>query len=313
MNFRQIECFVAVFEEGSFSKGAERAGCTQSALSQQIHNLELRLDLRLLERTPHGATPTIAGRRYYDDCVAILRSVRAAENRMQDLRGSLTGTLRAGLIPSLTKGALASVLANFTDTNPNVDVRIVEAYSQPLTDMVINGELDFAIVPVMPSRDVPGLNRRVLARETELLLSGPALGMTNMQPIPLAQVSGQKLVLPSPANSRRPYLDNQLAFAGITPLRVMDMDGMTGTLEFVAGSDWATILPVTNCIDELPLGRLVLNPIIEPEITFEFILIEPSSRPLGMAAQVFVEGIEEKLVRIAERWSRLRAEHPRSA
>lgn len=313
MNFRQIECFIAVFEEGSFSKGAERAGCTQSALSQQIRNLELRLDLRLLERTPHGATPTIAGRRYYDDCVAILRSVRAAEDRMHDLRGSLTGTLRAGLIPSLTKGALASVLADFTASNPNVDVRIVEAYSQPLTEMVINGELDFAIVPVMPPRDVPGLNRRVLARESELLLSGRALGLENMQPIPLAQVSGQKLVLPSPANSRRPYLDNQMAFAGVMPLRVMDLDGMTGTLEFVAGSDWATILPVTNCIDELALGRLVLNPIIAPEITFEFILIEPSSRPLGMAAQVFVDGIEKKLADIAERWSRLRAEHPRSA
>ena len=310
MNFRQIECFIAVFEERSFSKGAERAGCTQSALSQQIRNLELRLDLQLLERTPHGATPTNAGRRYYDDCVAILRAVREAENRMQDLRGSLTGSLRAGLIPSLTKGALASVLAAFTDANPNVDVRIVEAYSQPLTDMLINGELDFAIVPVMPSRDVPGLNRRVIAHETELLLSGPALGMKNMQPIPLEQISGKKLVLPSPANSRRPYLDNQMAVAGVTPLRVMDLDGMTGTLEFVAGSDWATILPVTNCIDELALGRLILNPIIKPEITFEFILIEPSSRPLGMAAQVFVERIEDKLESIAQRWAVLRAGKP---
>jgi len=47
MNFRQVEYFVAVFEEGSFSRGAVRAKCTQSGLSQQIRNLENSLGLRV--------------------------------------------------------------------------------------------------------------------------------------------------------------------------------------------------------------------------------------------------------------------------
>ncbi|MBT3399593.1 MAG: LysR family transcriptional regulator [Rhodospirillaceae bacterium] len=306
MNFRQVEYFVAVFEEGSFSRGAVRAKCTQSGLSQQIRNLENSLGLTLFERTPQGVKPTVAGRRYYERCIPILRSVRATEDDMRELQGNLSGSVNAGLIPSLTKGALAHVLTAFTAENPNVDVHIVEAYSQPLTEHVLSGALDFAIVPVMPPADIPGLSRRVIHREKELLLSGPALGLQDVQPIRLRDIAGMKLVLPSPENSRRPYLENQMISAGVTPGRIMDLDGMTGTLEFVAESDWATILPVTNCIGELGRGRLVLSPIITPEIEFEFILIEPSSRPLSPAAQSFVGGIEAALEDIDRQWQNIR-------
>lgn len=306
MNFRQMEYFVAVFEEGSFSRGAVRAKCTQSGLSQQIRNLEDSLVLTLFERTPNGVKPTVAGRRYYDRCIPILRSVCAAEDDMRELQGDLSGSVNAGLIPSLTKGALAHVLTAFTAESPNVDVHIVEAYSQPLTEHVLSGALDFAIVPVMPPADIPGLSRRVIHREKELLLSGPALGLRNVRPVQFRDLSGMKLVLPSPENSRRPYLESQMLDAGVVPGRIMDLDGMTGTLEFVAESDWATILPVTNCIGELDRGRLVLSPIVSPEIEFEFILIEPSSRPLSPAARSFVGGIEAEIERIARQWQNIR-------
>lgn len=313
MNFRQMQYFVAVYEEGTFSRAAARENGTQSGLSQQIRNLEDRLNIRLFERTPQGVVATSAGKEYYAQCVPILQSVHAAEQQMTELRGSLGGTINAGLIPSLTKGALGSVLTAFINEHPLVDFHLVESVSQPLTDQVVAGELDFAIVPVMPETTVPGLTRRVLARERELLLSGPGLGMTNMAPLPLQELSGMKLVLPSPANSRRPYLDRQLASAGVTPGRIIDFDGMIGTFEFIAESDWATILPVTNCIADVAGQRLTVNPITEPEITFEFILIEPSRRPLSAAAQAFIAAIEAKLAEINDDWQRIVKEHAREA
>ena len=309
MNFRQMQYFAAVYEEGTFSRAAERENGTQSGLSQQIRNLEDRLGVRLFERTPHGVVATAAGKEYYAHCVPILQSVHAAEQQMAEMRGSLSGAINAGLIPSLTKGALASVLTAFTTEHPFVEFRIVESVSQPLTDMVVGGELDFAIVPVMPETTVPGLSRRVLAREQELLLSGPALGMTNMAPVALADIAGMKLVLPSPANSRRPYLDRQMASANVAPGRIMAIDGMIGTFEFIAESDWATILPVTNCIAETAGGKLTVNPIIEPEITFEFILIEPSRRPLSAAARTFITAIEARLAEIDAEWQRILGQH----
>ena len=305
MNIRQVQYFAAVYEEGGFRKAALRENCTQSGISQHIRKLEERLGVSLFERIPQGVSPTVAGSEYYTLCIPILRSIHEAEQKIAELRGSLSGTIRAGLIPSLTKGVLAQVLDAFVREHPGVEFHLVEAYSQSLTEQVIANKLDFAIVPVMPETSVPGLRRRVLSIEKELLLSGPSLGLNELEPIPLADLADMKLVLPSPANSRRPYLDSQIAKAGIVPARIMNIDGMTGTLEFVAESDWVTILPVTNCINELGRGRMTLNPIVKPEIIFEFILIEPSHRPLSAAARLFIEKIETRLSEISVEWQRV--------
>ena len=305
MNIRQVQYFAAVYEEGGFRKAALRENCTQSGISQHIRKLEERLGVSLFERIPQGVSPTVAGSEYYTLCIPILRSIHEAEQKIAELRGSLSGTIRAGLIPSLTKGVLAHALDAFVREHPGVEFHLIEAYSQSLTEQVIANKLDFAIVPVMPETSVPGLRRRVLSIEKELLLSGPSLGLNELEPIPLADLADMKLVLPSPANSRRPYLDSQIAKAGIVPARIMNIDGMTGTLEFVAESDWVTILPVTNCINELGRGRMTLNPIVKPEIIFEFILIEPSHRPLSAAARLFIEKIETRLSEISVDWQRV--------
>ena len=305
MNIRQVQYFAAVYEEGGFRKAALRENCTQSGISQHIRKLEERLGVSLFERIPQGVSLTVAGSEYYTLCIPILRSIHEAEQKIAELRGSLSGTIRAGLIPSLTKGVLAQALDAFVREHPGVEFHLIEAYSQSLTEQVIANKLDFAIVPVMPETSVPGLRRRVLSIEKELLLSGPSLGLNELEPIPLADLADMKLVLPSPANSRRPYLDSQIAKAGIVPARIMNIDGMTGTLEFVAESDWVTILPVTNCINELGRGRMTLNPIVKPEIIFEFILIEPSHRPLSAAARLFIEKIETRLSEISVDWQRV--------
>ena len=62
MNFRQLECFVAIVDEGSFTRAARRVGITQPSLSQHIKALELELDGALLDRLPRGVSLTPAGR-----------------------------------------------------------------------------------------------------------------------------------------------------------------------------------------------------------------------------------------------------------
>lgn len=305
MNLRQMRYFVAVYEEGGFGRAAAREHCTQSGISQQIRQLEDRLGAPLFERKPSGVVPTLAGREYYQHCVPVLRAARAADQHIVELQGQLSGTVRAGLIPTLTKGVIAKVLTPFTSAHPHVDVYVTEAYSQPLTDLVAAGSLDFAIVPVLPPRHIPGLAVRVLATEVEMLLSGPALGLEHMVPMQVRDLAQCKLVLPSPQNSRRPFLESQLERLGVAPRRIMSMDGMTGTLEFVAGSDWATILPVTACIGEVDGKRLHVSPLVDPEIPFDFILIEPARQPLSSAARAFVDAIETELASVATAWKRI--------
>ena len=150
MDLRQIRYFVAVYEEGSFSKAAQRERCTQPGLSVHIQHLEAKLLQRLFERNARGVTPTAAGRHFYACCSDVLSAVKTANQRMLDLAGSVAGTINIGLPPSFCKSALASILPDYVREHPFVDVRIAEAYSGTLTDWVVSGQLDVAIVTEPP-------------------------------------------------------------------------------------------------------------------------------------------------------------------
>src|SRR5487761_974045 len=79
MDLKEIRCFVAAYEEGSFSKAARREHCTQPGLSVYIQRLETMLAHRLFDRKARGVTPTIAGRHFYACCTDVLKAVRTAK------------------------------------------------------------------------------------------------------------------------------------------------------------------------------------------------------------------------------------------
>ena len=77
MNFRQLECFVAVVDEGSFTRAARRIGITQPSLSQHIRALEAELDGAVLDRLPRGVSLTPAGRSLLPEARIAVRARRA--------------------------------------------------------------------------------------------------------------------------------------------------------------------------------------------------------------------------------------------
>ncbi|MBN8920029.1 MAG: LysR family transcriptional regulator, partial [Rhizobiales bacterium] len=132
MDLRQIRYFVAVYEEGSFSRAARRENCTQPGLSVQIRQLEEALDQRLFERNARGVTPTIAGKQFYASCTEIMGAVKSARQRMLDLAGRVAGRINIGVPPSFSKLALPAMLTRYAREYPHVEVRLAEAYSGTL-------------------------------------------------------------------------------------------------------------------------------------------------------------------------------------
>ena len=99
MKLQQLRYFVAVYEEGSVTAGAERAHATQSGLSMQIKDLEERYDVVLFDRAAKGVHPTEMGRRLYEYATRILKEVAEAEQGIKALKGIITGHIRVGLMP----------------------------------------------------------------------------------------------------------------------------------------------------------------------------------------------------------------------
>ncbi len=306
MNLRQLSAFVAIYEEGSFSRAAERLAATQSGLSMQIRNMEDRLGLRLFDRSARGVTPTEAGRHLYGVAVEILHRLDAAEQDLRNLSGRVSGPLAVGLMPTFTRGVLAPVLTDLIADHPDVTLRVIEGYSALLVDMVAAAELDFAVVPHPVTRD--GLRIEPFGRDREILVTRAGGSRAHLAPVALAEIASMKLVLPLRGNARRDRLDAAFAESGLVPAATLDMDAMIATLDFVARSDYATILPATICSADLAGAERWLHPIVDPALSVSYALISPATRALSPAARAFLDRLRIAHAESDARWSRIIAE-----
>ena len=301
VSLRQIRAVVAVCEEGSFTRAAERENATQSGISQHVAAVERAMGVKLFERSTSGVKPTPAGLRYYRRCVEAVGTLDAASEEMRALAGRVTGNLRVGLMPTFTRAALAPALKDYVRQHPDVKLRVVEGYSGVLSDMVLAEELDFAIVPTFEGR--VGLKSRLLARDREMLLSGRGRGLKPLKPLKPVRLSACapiRIVVPGLHNVRRRNLQTN----GIAVDDMIEMDAMMGTLEFVAASDWVTVLPALICVNDAAGSDIVVNPIVDPPLYAEFIVIEPARRTLSVRAKLFLGRLEAEVERIGAVWGK---------
>lgn len=304
LNIRQLAAFVGVYEEGSFSKAAKRLNATQSGLSMQNQNLEEQVGLKLFERSPRGVTPTYAGHRLYERAVEILRQLDDTAAEIKALAAGVSGEIRVGLMPTFTRGVLAPTLVDYLAEFPNVQVSVTEAYSAVLMDEVAAGRIDFAIVPRALHRD--GIRTRWLGTDRELLVRrAGGGGPGHLEPVRLKDVKPLRLVLPARGNARRDAFDVYAELHGLSIERLIDMDAMIATLEFVANSDFATILPETICMNDLDGNHRSLHPIVDPGLTVDYAVIEPAKSALSPAAALFLDRIEHHYRRSREVWEGL--------
>jgi LysR family nitrogen assimilation transcriptional regulator len=301
MDLKQIRCFVAAYEEGSFSKAALREHCTQPGLSVYIQRLETTLAHRLFERKARGVTPTIAGRHFYACCADILKTVGIAKQRMLDMARHVATSINIGVSPTVFKGVLPWMLPDYLSAHPYVDVRLAEAYSGTLTDWVVSGEVEVAIVTKPPVH--LGLETTHFFRD-RLVLVTRGNDKQKKAGRPKRRSAGElqklKLILPSPRHSLRQVIEAAAVRLGATGAgRILEIDGMLGTLALVRNSDWATVVASIAVMDEVKQGGLLAEPIYGPELWLDFYLIRTKDVPLSGACRDFLQWLRETLVRVA--------------
>lgn len=299
-----IRLLVAAFEEGSFTAAARRENATQSGVSQHISRLEERLGVALFERAKGRIRPTAAGKAYYARCIDVLRSYAAAGASVAVLAGRLTGEIRVGLMPTMTRSALSPALARFAEEHPEVAITILEAYSGALTRDVLAGRLDFAVVPAFAGGT--GLVVRPFLTTPETLVSrssgGPVRHLAHLAPVRLADIGPLRMVLPGPENTRRRTLDTYFAAHGIEIVRTVALDAMMGTLDHVGSSDWVTVLPGVMMARDVNGGRFKVNPIAAPPLDLDLVVIEPARRIMSPAAAAFFAVLGAETRRVNEVW-----------
>ena len=131
MNFTKIvdiQAFLAVAEDESFTKAAAKLGITPSALSHRMKSLEERLGLRLLTRTTRNVSPTEAGERLITSLSPLFEMINQEVEALGELRDKPSGTIRISCTDDQIELCLRPKLAQFLENFPDVTIELYVDY-----------------------------------------------------------------------------------------------------------------------------------------------------------------------------------------
>src|SRR6476620_4369474 len=134
VNLRQLEYFVAIAEEGSFTRASERLLVAQPSLSQQIAVLEAELGGALLERLPRGVRLTMAGQSFLPEARAAINHANRARRSARMAMGLESGQVQIATSTSTAAGILPPVLRRWQELHPSVEVSLSEYLHRRLLD-----------------------------------------------------------------------------------------------------------------------------------------------------------------------------------
>src|SRR5688572_22747182 len=146
MEIHQLRYFVAVAEEKSFSRAAEKVRVAQPSLSQQIQKLEGELGHPLFDRLARSVILTEAGSGFLPYAQRILNELSSAQRYVSDRSETPGGEVSVGILPTIAPFMVEALLARSAEKFPEVRLNIIEDVTDNLVRMVDTGEVDLAII-----------------------------------------------------------------------------------------------------------------------------------------------------------------------
>jgi DNA-binding transcriptional LysR family regulator len=259
MNFRQLECFVAIVDEGSFTRAARRVGITQPSLSQHIKALERELDGAVLDRLPRGVSLTPAGRSLLPEART---AVRALERGRQGARSALAlelGELEIATVLSMAVGVLPRHIGVWHQRHPNVSIRLHEfRHRTLLEDAVEQGVADFAIGP-RPVRRWDGPLETV-AWEEFVVVVAPTDPLAERRSVRLEELKEREWVLYHPDHGLAGIVEEICRRAGFRPKGTVRTSQAEGAVRLAAAGLGLALVPDNIILPALDAAVLRLAP-----------------------------------------------------
>src|SRR3984957_264819 len=209
ISLRQLEYFITVVDEGSFTGAAELLGVSQPGLSHQIQALERELGGPLLERLPRKVRLTPAGR-------TALAHAQRASSAARRASGAETGELHVGTLYSISTGVLPGALRTWRRSYPDLQVHLVEfPHTGELIASMEAGGADVAVGPTPPDWDGPC---RMIGVEEFVIAAAPgALPYPDGAQVPMVELARQEWVHYTARSGLSDILNGACGQAGFTP------------------------------------------------------------------------------------------------
>ena len=264
MELRQLEYFVAVAEEASFTRAAGRVRISQSGVSAQIRQLERELGATLIDRSSRTARLTAAGRAALGPARAVLAHAAAVRQAVEEVTGVIRGELTVGMVVGCTIAPFFAALAEFHRAHPGVELTLREDNSDRLVAGVRSGALDLALVGTADAT-FAGLDALTLVRERLVALVPPDHPLGARRGVSLADLTAYPLVCLPPGTGIRTVLDRACAAARLQPSIALQASAGEAVADLAARGLGVGILSESMAPDTTDrLRRLLIDDVTTP-------------------------------------------------
>ena len=293
LSTRQLEVFVTLVEQGSFTNAARHLGLSQSTVSGHIADLEGRLGLRVVGRERSGVMPSRAGKALLAPARAALRAERNVRMAAAEMTGLLQGSLAVGGSTIAAGDLLPRMLSSFRAEHEGISINLVTGDSAEIIERVQHGDVDVGIVGARPS--VRGLVSEPVATD-ELVMIVPAdHPLADEGPITAARAAGQSFVMREEGSGTRAGL---LEALGVTaPDRELDVVCQVGSTEAVKaavraglGVSFVSSLAVE---EEVAAGTLAVVDVQDLRLPRSFHIVSRDAEQVSPAGRAFWASVLE--------------------
>jgi DNA-binding transcriptional LysR family regulator len=259
MNLRQLACFVAIVEEGSFTRAAGRVGITQPSLSQHVRSLEEELGGAVLERLPRGIALTPAGRILLPEARAALRPVERGRRGARAALALESGDLEIATVLSMAVGLLPRYIRLWHERHPDVGIRLQEfRHRSLLEDAVEQGVADFAIGP-LPLRAWEGPLEQV-SWEEFVVVAPPGDPLASRRRVRLEELAEREWVLYHADHGLAGILEEVCRRAGFSPRGTVRTSQAEGAARLASAGIGPALVPDNIVLPGIEGSVLRLDP-----------------------------------------------------
>ncbi len=280
MDIKQLRYFIAIAEEGSLSAASQRLRVAQPSLSQHVIKIEQELGVTLINRSPRGVALTSSGEILLRHAREICRSMSVCQESVRQSGGVQEGSVAFGLPSSISMVLSVPLAETVRQLLPKVKLRAVEAMSGFIREWLQDETIDLGFL--YDYDDARLFEARELMQE-ELYFFAAAdnwpLKRAIGEPVPLAEIAGLDLVLPSQHHGLRRTIEKYAQSRSLDLNVGMEMDALAQIKELVARGSGFTILAAAAAHDRAQRGELVSSPIVEPVMTRPIHLVRKLTRP----------------------------------
>jgi DNA-binding transcriptional LysR family regulator len=242
MELRQLEYFVAVAEERSFTKAAARVHVAQPGVSAQVRRLEEELGQELLDRSGRTVSLTQVGAAMLPYARSALAAVSGARGAVDELTGLTSGHVAVGMVTACAALDVPELLAAFRRQHPGVGISLSEADAGRLLEDLQAGRLDLAWV-ALGTADPPGLQTRTLSDEPLVAAVAHGHPLAGRRSIGVARLREQTLISMPRGTGIRTILDDGCAAVGFRPQVTLEANSPPMLAQLAARGLGVAILP----------------------------------------------------------------------